>query len=42
MYSFAISVVDYGGPFILKDRKGRACKKYKTYMSFVLQQNQYI
>lgn len=33
MHPFVICGVDYGGQFILKDRKGRGCKTYKAYMS---------
>lgn len=30
--AFDIVGVDYTGPFILKDRKGKGCKTYKAYI----------
>jgi len=32
-YPFQITGVDYGGPFLVKDRKGRGCKISKCYVS---------
>lgn len=32
-FPFLVTGVDYSGPFLLKDRKGRGCKTYKCYVS---------
>ncbi|XP_072401566.1 uncharacterized protein [Diabrotica undecimpunctata] len=32
LFPFAVTAVDYAGPFLLKHRRGRGCKTYKGYV----------